>query len=388
MKALRDRATQLENQAQQSRARIEGLQRQLACARDEHQLEAARSLLSIKSAELQEAQEFLTKADDVSDSEMLQLVENMNSHIVQLSASICDEFRAAYERGILGTEERARQAYQRLLTSQLLPQQLLDSLHNFDHSQDSVVAETALQAALTGYTAWLCNTWNLGVLPWLHDLYWSIRSNEPQSVAGRWRALSRKHTRVLLSTTEEQHNTGVRYMVLHVVDVLLVCGVTGSDHELPLKVVGRFGDAFRNVAELAFQFQSIASERIISHDVLIVYPNPGSPFDVSYMKDEWGGPTASQSRGERGTVLCAIQLGLMTEVALTADDKVKRGRGVRHTILLKSPVVLDTVLDELRREKNRPPSRRDADRCPRARQENSKPSDDFNTMRAESRRKE
>ncbi|KAI0643484.1 hypothetical protein C8Q79DRAFT_869033, partial [Trametes meyenii] len=339
----------LENQVRQSSAKIEGLQRQLACARDEHQ--AARSLLSIKSAELQEAQEFLTKADDVSDSEMLRLVENMNSYIFQLSASICDEFRTTYERGIFDTEERARNlAYQRLLTSQLLPQQLLNALHDFGHSEDSVVAETALQAVLTGCTAWLCNTWDLGVLPRLHDLYQSIRSNEPQSVAGRWRALSRKHIKALLSTSEDQRDTGVLCLAWRVVDVLVVCGATGPDHELPLKVARRFGDAFRNVAELAFHFRSIASERIISHDIFAVYPNPGSPFDVSYMKDEWGGPTASRPSGETGTVLCATQLGLGTEAALTGDDKVKRGQGFKHTILLRSSVILDTALDELRRE--------------------------------------
>ena len=53
-------------------------------------MKSIETLLSVRTAELRTAQAILTKVDDVTDAEVLAILNNVNSLIFQTSAAIAD----------------------------------------------------------------------------------------------------------------------------------------------------------------------------------------------------------------------------------------------------------------------------------------------------------
>ncbi|KAL7278332.1 hypothetical protein ACG7TL_008308 [Trametes sanguinea] len=134
----------LEDELGQAKDMIAELERKLAASQDD--LISTRALLKTKSAELRDAQVFLTRVDDASDGEVVNLIGLLNSSIFQTSANIAAKFQPAYGR----TKNRTmRNRYiEHLRSSQLLSRKLLSSLDCLDHHQNPIVVQFALQAIM------------------------------------------------------------------------------------------------------------------------------------------------------------------------------------------------------------------------------------------------
>ncbi|TBU25273.1 hypothetical protein BD311DRAFT_764956 [Dichomitus squalens] len=310
-------------------------------------------LLKTRTAELQEAQFYLDKTDDTSDSEVMRCVTNLNSGIFQTAATIADAFH-----GLCGVDQNVQvieEARAQLAAHDpaLLPSPLLHAIQHHNHAEDPIILQIALQALVTTYLRWLCNTWDfrLGRDPGvqLEHLYASIQQNEPQSVAGRWRALSRVHVRALSAGDVQLQQEGEDDLAKHIVAVLLACGVPAVPRTLLDDMNTRFGSAIGDVVHLALEFQKMSGEMIVSRDLTVTIAPIDAVFDPALMDDEWGRP----AKGKRhqiltDPILCTTRLGLTRQERRDGSDG--DGAVFYETTLIKPTVVLTSILDELYNE--------------------------------------
>ncbi|PIL34592.1 hypothetical protein GSI_03371 [Ganoderma sinense ZZ0214-1] len=308
--------------------------------RTNDELRDTAALLDRRSAELRDAQAYLNHPDDVADSEVLHLVERINSRIYQTAASIADGFQSRYgeQKDIQGSHEAATRV------RRLLDRELFHALNTKDHSGDPMVVQTALQAIMVSLAKWICDkrvrTWQ----PFGQDAYVDD-DPEQQSVAGRWRALSRTYVKMFFENHEDLEGTEVLVLVRDITNILLVYGIATAPQDLCTEVGNSYADALREIVHLSLKFQRITGEGIISRDLRILTARSGKPFDPSRMVDEWADPKKARHNDNTHPVLCTTQLGLVREEVKATEGGVE-GR-VTEMVLLKPSVVLTSFLEEL-----------------------------------------
>ncbi|OSC99571.1 hypothetical protein PYCCODRAFT_1394822 [Trametes coccinea BRFM310] len=328
---------------------IAELERKLAASQDD--LISTRALLQTKSAELRDAQVFLTRVDDASDGEVVNLIGLLNSSIFQTSANIAAKFQPAYGR----TENRTmRNRYiEHLRSSQLLSRKLLSSLDCLDHHQNPIVVQFALQAIMAFVAQRVCFEWILEDCHssrWLDSIYTRMRGSESQTTCGRWRALGRIYVGSGFHTNRAIHN----YLAGNIVSILLACGIPGAGEDTLARVRSDFGQNLCEVVEIAMDIRRISGERIISRDLFPSTISSDTPFQPERMDDEWHHPETARSLATVPTVLCTTHLGLVSSWMSEASARsVAGGKLHQETILLKPKVVLSTTLEDLQREQHR-----------------------------------
>ncbi|KAI0704723.1 hypothetical protein C8Q76DRAFT_779067 [Earliella scabrosa] len=339
---LQERLSQTELRARRSEAHAADLERALAVAQDERRKTAA--LLETKSAELREAHAYLDRLDDTTDSDVLTIVEKLNSTIFQTAATIADAFQDRYHRkqGV----ELAEQACARLEASGLLNADLGMALRFAEHGEDCVLVQTALQTVIASYGRWVCATWDFGIGDGASVLH------EPQSVAGKWRSLSRTHVKAFVASEEGRQAVAEGMLAEHVTDILLACGVHEMPQRLLDEVKGKCSEALHEIVRLALEFQRITGECIVSRDLFVVLAKDGVTFDPDRMTDEWATPRQASRVVDERPVLCTTQLGVVREDS-RGNVGGQHGPEVSATILLKPKVVLTSMLNELWNEQAR-----------------------------------
>lgn len=168
---LKTRLAEAELHARRSHERAAGLERALAAAQGERRNNSF--LLETRTAELREAQAYLTKVDDVTDRDVLRTVENLNSTIFQTAAKASDAFQARYLHDQHSVE--AEEAGRRLVEGWGLSTRLRAALRSVNHNDDSVLVQMALQGVMVSYTRRLCTTWNFGVGRDFENVYEQMR---------------------------------------------------------------------------------------------------------------------------------------------------------------------------------------------------------------------
>ncbi|RPD55190.1 hypothetical protein L226DRAFT_539128 [Lentinus tigrinus ALCF2SS1-7] len=344
--SFKTHVAQLESHVQQQQSHARQLEHALSLAH--RQLRDASVLLETRSAELREAQAYLTKVDDVPDREVQRILENLNSRIFQTAASASDAFQGRY-RTARGAD--ADQACSELERSSLLSPKLVVAIRSVNHEGDSVLVQTALQAAMVAYTKWLCATWDFRLedrQSLLEHIYRLIRKCEPQSVAGRWRAMARVHVKQLLPGEVECQTIATDALAEHITNILVACGTTGVPQELLEEVKSAFSDALHEITGLALEFQRVTGERIVSRECFAVVGQNGDMFDPDRMNDEWASPKRTRGAVKPHPVLCTTHLGLVREENRMVSTDGADGRWeTSSTILLKPKVVLTSMLEEL-----------------------------------------
>ncbi|KAH9940113.1 uncharacterized protein BXZ73DRAFT_43126, partial [Epithele typhae] len=315
------------------------VERELAAVREGARQTAA--LLETRSTELRAAQVFLTRADDVPDSDVVRLVENLNASVFQIAAAIADTFQSRCG----GRNEGAEDACVELKGRTMLPEGVTDALRHVDHRKDGTLVQFALQTVMATYAREVGVLWDTRGKSDFERVYESIRAHEPQAVAGRWRTLCRTHLRALREDEDEQRAEAARILVSALATVLRACGVADErdapENELRLA----HSDALHAVVSIAFEFRRVAGEVIVSREFAVVMVMPEQPFDESAMEDEWEGPKKKRRRGHEAEtahpVFCTTGLGLVRE-----ENGSEGGR----VLLVKPKVILTSIVDKLQEE--------------------------------------
>ncbi|KAI8977712.1 hypothetical protein BD414DRAFT_379910, partial [Trametes punicea] len=287
------------------------LERALSQARTERTNLTA--LLDTRTAELKEAQTYLSKVDDISDSEVLHLLEHLNSQIFQTAAKIANDLQSSYGTQTNGVVRK--EAVGRLEKSTMIGPDLPRFLYICEHQRDPILVQIALQALLATYLYYLAAPWSTWIerrLAFLQSIYAEMCKHEPQSVFGRWRTMTLTYMRAVLPGKTLDPSVSARRLAEEVSDVLLACGIEGSIEDTGDLVRQRYGKGLRALTAQALDFRQIVGVRIMSGDLhpLIVWPN--DPFAQEWMEDEWKDPKDPSSIApSRAHVCCTTTLGLV-----------------------------------------------------------------------------
>ncbi|EJF61938.1 hypothetical protein BD309DRAFT_867110, partial [Dichomitus squalens] len=163
---------------------------------------------------------------------------------------------------------------------------------------------------------------------------------EPQSVAGRWRALCRTHVKSLIERGEAQTQRLFQTLSVVIADVLILCGAIGTWDGVLEAVVRDFEAELYEVVNLALRFQWTAGECVISRDFVVYVADSDAIYDPTRMdSDNAELLKAPSARAPSRTVLCTTHLGLLSETKVGGRERDNGGK-VRTTVLTKAKVVL------------------------------------------------
>ncbi|KZP28389.1 hypothetical protein FIBSPDRAFT_679257, partial [Athelia psychrophila] len=298
-------------------------------------------LLDDRTRELKGAQPFLAQTDSVSGAETICLVQVLNADIFQLAAFMSDSFSAATNETPVETpadtpaDEDPKAAHR---IKGHLGDQLMESLTSWPHTDDPTVLQMALQCYFVHMSRHITSDWTFdGSSPVLAKLYEQVRNSEDQAVAGRWRALSRSHLR-LLSAGDKDALPHIRKFVCGgLADILIRAKCQLSPLGAVEALTSTFGDRIYAIIDAALNINRILGEEITSGDFEIVACQGGVAFDPTSMEDV--APDVPL-HDERNIVLCTTEMGLRRE-----SWEVKDGQRVQEiTLLLKPKVALESVL--------------------------------------------
>ncbi|RPD72473.1 hypothetical protein L226DRAFT_573212 [Lentinus tigrinus ALCF2SS1-7] len=161
----------------------------------------ARQTILSQAEELASLKSFLSKTDDWSGAQLLQALADLNAEILQLAASIADEFAPSLRadtRAPSAAKERDRE-----IVGPALGKEMLKLLEEREHAGDPTLVQFALQA----WEVWcvsrvmdaFCYGLPIEVDEALRLIFERMQREEPQPTTSRWRALTYKHARSLLA---------------------------------------------------------------------------------------------------------------------------------------------------------------------------------------------
>ncbi|KAI0671376.1 hypothetical protein C8Q78DRAFT_1078206 [Trametes maxima] len=161
----------------------------------------ARQTIMSQAEELASLKSFLSKTDDWSGAQLLQALADLNSEIIQLSASVAEEFSnalRAHENSPSAAKERDREVVERALGPDMIR-----LLEDRIHAGDPTLVQYALQAWEVWCVARVLDSFCYG-LPMEVDeafrlIFEHMHREEPQPTTSRWRALTYRHAHTLLA---------------------------------------------------------------------------------------------------------------------------------------------------------------------------------------------
>ncbi|KAI0351727.1 hypothetical protein OH77DRAFT_1429301 [Trametes cingulata] len=161
----------------------------------------ARQTIITQAEQLASLKSFLSKTDEWSGAQLLQALADLNSEIIQLSASVVEEFSAAlraHEYAPSAAKERDREIVERALGPDMIR-----LLEDRIHAGDPTLVQFALQAWEVWCVSRVLEAFCYG-LPAEVDqafrlIFEHMHREEPQPTTSRWRALTYKHAHTLLA---------------------------------------------------------------------------------------------------------------------------------------------------------------------------------------------
>ncbi|KAM6497415.1 hypothetical protein JOM56_007888, partial [Amanita muscaria] len=291
-------------------------------------------LLQERSEELSTAQQFLGKADSMSPTEVLRLVETLNAEIAHQSNFIVDSLRYRKWTGSANDLDLLLKGLRDLLGPWLYDN-LWHRMKDPNLHYDDLLTQLTLQMGLTNACKSIINHWDP---PFWNDgeifdrVYGDMGRKVGQVVAGKWRAPSSTHLGV-------DHNANKEYLRGVLLKLIIaVSGSVQSENSLPPDLMTKVDDITRKTLDIHKHVRS----SFTSMD-LEVYSIPcGTPFGASQMEDadgpNAGGKGKVENDNRRDKVICTREMGLRYRKRVTSG---KQGEVREETgVILKSKVVL------------------------------------------------
>ncbi|KAJ7593304.1 hypothetical protein C8J56DRAFT_1045766 [Mycena floridula] len=284
---------------------------------------------------------FLTRTDGGwSGAQLLQLVNDLNSEILQFSASATElcKFERHHSKSSIG------QATQEV--SARMGQSVAQILSSRDHSQDPILVQLVLQGSIVACIKKALSAFCMG-FPSKHDvivsqIYSHIYVAMPQPTSSRWRALTHRHIHSMYPFMNDYAlNELAESIYRWCSDVFCIAGSNTTDKASPASKDGlrsRFGDQIRRIAKTVSLIAQVTRQEIMSTNFEIVTAGPGDKFDTKKMSDAFGDYSPST-----GAILVTTELGL--RCTTRRDNQRDEVAEVETRLLLQPKVVLDSVLD-------------------------------------------
>ncbi|KAA1467668.1 hypothetical protein DENSPDRAFT_257400 [Dentipellis sp. KUC8613] len=190
--------SQLEGQLGQARSVQQAQSSEIHELRSSYaDLSSSVNTLAVHNEELATLKSFLSKTDEFTGAQILQAVQDLNTEIMQLAATVSEEFCLSRRNGDLSKESDCE------IVRNSIGEGMLELLRDGDHEQDPTVVQLAVQA----WEVWCCrqilDAFCFGVPPdvdrFLSEIFHGMQTAEPQPTSSRWRALAHKHARNMVA---------------------------------------------------------------------------------------------------------------------------------------------------------------------------------------------
>jgi hypothetical protein len=339
-------------EAEQDRSRLKdnvrSLQHELDNVRRE--LGEAKTLSEIRGRELVGAQVFLTKADSLSISEVIDKVNILNEEIFQAAASLGETLM--HVKRELPEEEIQRHFEQACrLIGEPMVKFLLDQAQRSDPEVNMLIVQASLSIFLVGFCISKLDSWHPSekdIDGFLGTLYNEIKASEEQAVCGRWRALTRSKMRPSSDNWKAELIEELRN--------ILIISCWGSPHSKDQEVsfVQKLLPIFKAVEDLRIAL----GEKFTSADLEVNVARAKFQFDHHWMEDAYGdGRQTGGKRVSKEVVVGTVGIGL---------KKVMKERGPRGEEMFGNVLPTKVVLESTLREALDPPPPTRKSKKPRA----------------------
>ncbi|KAI0643486.1 hypothetical protein C8Q79DRAFT_183063 [Trametes meyenii] len=294
---------------------------------------------------------------EVSDGELVGLVDFVNSQTTQIASEISDHFAPFY--GTQTSSRVVKAAVARLAASAMLGPDLPGILQNADHKEDAILAHLALQVVLTAFFYRLATP---GLLErrveFRKSLYAQMRKHDHQATSTSSSKSEATLTFLDAHSLDQDSDTAslLASLTEHMTDVLLACGVGMSPEDTRSAMLEQCGEALQFIIGDMIEFRRLAGERRASNAVDVFIVPPAARFYPSAMDEEWGdqdddddddsdGAGASPPPVD-GTVLYTTSLGVVRRKSDSEPgERLEDGEGC-DVVLLKPRVVLESTFAE------------------------------------------
>jgi hypothetical protein len=344
-------------------------------------------------ARFRSAETYMTRIDSWSGAQVLQAVHDINSEILQFSASateMCNFLPAA------ASPSNPRLASVLQDTTARIGPNMTRILASRDHSQEPLLVQLALQGCVSLCIARALNSFCIG-FPSKSDavlaqIYNSMRVTEPQPTSAKWRALTHQHIHTIYPTlTEYSVNELADTILRWCTDIFLLANCQSFAPPPPAvqspassptlsisppsaapppspgaQLRSLYLDQIKRISHAVMRLASVTREEIMSTSFEVTIADPSGSFVAGEMVDAFGDYGESH-----GMVLATMELGLRcsTRVSVLAEDVAPNGNGqpdekmngargvaraggegmLESRLLLQPKVVLESVLEVLDR---------------------------------------
>lgn len=303
---------------------VESRQREAHITKECHKW---RTLAETRQQELAEAQSFFASPDAITDSDIVRAVRALNAEIYQAVKRTANGCRLNGNEVHGAVRERV---------GGLVGSKVSELLQVYPPREDDpVVLEVALRATITTYIAEMISSWvlpsgNTNVV--ISSIYNRILRSESQTVAGRWRALTRKYS----TSVEDRETSHVQRLLENISTILAVSRATSWDEK-------ELQESLGIVVHAAVPIRRMVGEDVVGSEYEVFAVKRREPFDPKVMADEYA-PQQNEAARSGVLVLCPSALGLRR-----IDREGQSGsRGLYELkVLVKPQVVLSTIVDDL-----------------------------------------
>jgi len=273
---------------------------------------------------------FLTKADTLSISEVGEKVTALNEEIFQAAATL-GEALIHKRHEVSQTEFAAAAADSVQMIGELMTDLLISQSQKPEPDVNPFIVQVVLQIFMVKFCVSKIQSWYPGdstIGEFLTAIYSVIRSTEEQAVSGRWRALTRAHTRP--STDTWQKELGQKLL-----SVLTVAAWMAGSSENEKSFTHRLPPIFKAVNELRVAI----GEKFTSADLDISVFDCHTTYDPSIMDDAYGDGRQSSGKRAPESIVGTTGIGLKKVVVeRNSKDALHFQNVTRAKVVLKSTV--------------------------------------------------
>ncbi|TFK31141.1 hypothetical protein BDQ12DRAFT_756654 [Crucibulum laeve] len=326
----------LESHLRQQTIELDAVKQQVRILYTEHA--QTTQLLESRTKELKAAQLFLTKTDEYSESELIHMVESLNSEIFQAAAILSESLGLEYISA--GANIEVTESMGNVLGKPLVCI-LLQMKAHVTQDIDTLPVQVALQVIMITACMQIVHSWTLlddhRYEGFMSSLYSKIQDSGDQAVSGRWRALTRAQFKHSNSTVKD-----LSFKIQNdIFAVLSLCGYSPTSSTLKDHLEA-FYERLIIIIKGAFDLRTAIEEGMASTDLNLIAATAGMSFKVEWMDDAYADIKGTGTISAKEKVACTIDMGLQRNLFQSKTTLVLNER----TILLRPKVVLVSVLGE------------------------------------------
>ncbi|CCM04627.1 uncharacterized protein FIBRA_06811 [Fibroporia radiculosa] len=291
--------------------------------------------------ELRAVNVYLTKADAVSEADVIRMVERLNFEIFQTACAMAEAFAEQIQpvddknATISGVDAADKRLCER--AGSAIGPMMISLLKRMARKQNPIGLQIAFQAVITVVATRNLALWLFGhgdVETVFCKVSTEVEKGEDQALSGRWRAITSHYTQRLYPVDTDRVTSQLIRLSL---DILRISGV--SERALS-NVKETYGPRMRRIFDLVVSVRKTIGEEITTCTFQPIVATRGLGFSPDTMIDEF---SPNDYRIQR--VLCPSGIGLERREKINhiVGDPTEN----RRTILLKSKVVTDSIVNEL-----------------------------------------